>query len=297
MDDKSTVPAVKTIPNLADTLSGGNTPGGLLSFHPEIIQRAQKLYPLIVRRIQPKCVITLSGGSGSGKTSIASVLGYLLNSDGIKTHILSGDNYPHRIPHYNDAERIGLFRSGGLKTMVEKGKYTEERCTILHQWQKDFSDAEPSHVQGNEWFETYLSGGEKALKEYLGTERELDFEQIENVLKEFKSGKKKIMLRRIGNDLCDLWYDEIDVGSVDVIILEWTHANSTKFSGSDIRIVLESTPEETLMRRVARNRNPFADSAFLKTVLRIEQNLVSAQVKSADIVALLNGEILKGDDE
>ena len=57
-----------------------------------------------------KAVICVCGGSGVGKTGIAAILAYYLRTFGIGCYVLSGDNYTHRIPMYNDAERIHVFR-------------------------------------------------------------------------------------------------------------------------------------------------------------------------------------------
>ena len=72
-----------------------------------------------------RVVIGVCGGSGSGKTVMASVLGYALNRAGIGAYIMSGDNYPRRIPAANDAERLRLFRMGGLRGMLTSGEYVD----------------------------------------------------------------------------------------------------------------------------------------------------------------------------
>lgn len=55
-------------------------------------------------------VITVCGGSGVGKSEIASLLAHYFENMGVGCYTLSGDNYPHRIPVYNDAERLRIFR-------------------------------------------------------------------------------------------------------------------------------------------------------------------------------------------
>mgnify|MGYP000697728568 CR=1 FL=1 len=50
-----------------------------------------------------KIVLTVCGGSGVGKSETASLLSFYFNQIGMKAYTLSGDNYPHRIPKYNDA--------------------------------------------------------------------------------------------------------------------------------------------------------------------------------------------------
>lgn len=58
-------------------------------------------------------VISLFGGSGSGKTTIAKALQQYLLNDGIGCYLLSGDDYPHRIPKRNDEERLRIFEESG----------------------------------------------------------------------------------------------------------------------------------------------------------------------------------------
>lgn len=62
---------------------------------------------------QERLVISLFGGSGSGKTTIAKALQQYLLNDGIGCYLLSGDDYPHRIPKRNDEERLRIFEESG----------------------------------------------------------------------------------------------------------------------------------------------------------------------------------------
>lgn len=60
-----------------------------------------------------RLVISLFGGSGSGKTTIAGALQQYLLNDGIGCFLLGGDDYPHRIPKCNDDERLRIFEESG----------------------------------------------------------------------------------------------------------------------------------------------------------------------------------------
>ncbi|MCI7532980.1 MAG: alpha-galactosidase [Lachnobacterium sp.] len=60
-----------------------------------------------------RLVISLFGGSGSGKTTIAGALQQYLLNDGIGCFLLGGDDYPHRIPKRNDEERLRIFEESG----------------------------------------------------------------------------------------------------------------------------------------------------------------------------------------
>lgn len=60
-----------------------------------------------------RLVISLFGGSGSGKTTISGALQQYLLNDGIGCFLLGGDDYPHRIPKRNDEERLRIFEESG----------------------------------------------------------------------------------------------------------------------------------------------------------------------------------------
>ena len=59
-----------------------------------------------------KFVVSVYGGSGVGKSEVASLLSYYFNQLQIGSYTLSGDNYPHRIPKENDAKRLRVYTEG-----------------------------------------------------------------------------------------------------------------------------------------------------------------------------------------
>lgn len=228
-------------------------------------------------------VIGLCGGSGSGKTVMADSLGYTLNKAGIKTLIMTGDNVPRRIPLYNDAERVTVFRNAGNEALLSRNLYNSDVRQKLKKWMSDFTDASYSYVEENPWFKFYLDAGKSALENYLGQPAEQDFDYCNKILQEFHAGKSQVWVRNLGREEDSLCYEEQDFSDTEIMILEWTHSNSDFVKGVDIPIFLESTVEETLKYRLLRNRDTHIDSPFLTMVLTIEQNMLIDQSHKAKI--------------
>ena len=259
----------------------------------EQIRNAERLFPLILEkteeRKEKKTIISVSGGSGVGKTGMAFLLQNMFEKQGKKSLIISGDNYPHRIPMYNDAERIARFRMSGLNGLRTERLYTDEVKEKLLELQKAGRDAEEQ--ENMQWFSIYQMYGDKALTDYLGTDQELDYEAVSNLLMQFHGGTSQLLLRHMGRTPDDIWYDRRDVSDTDILILEWTHGNSAYLQGVDVSVVLISTPEETLENRKKRNRDTAIDSPFVARVLRIEQKKINDRLDQADIIQDMHGRI------
>lgn len=287
-------------PVLPEEIEQADVPGSKVVITEYHIDRAGRIFPYLLEEIEKvkskndngKVVVSVSGCSGVGKSGISAVLSYYLNDIGIGSYILGGDNYPRRIPEYNDAERLHLFREGGLKGLVKDGEYTKERFDIVHKLQEDGDDADPENINKYPWFKYYINGGRNALKEYLGTANELAFKEVEDVVNQFKSGAEKIWLKRMGRSNTQIWYDDVNFKDIGVLLIEWTHGNSDYFEGVDIPILLHSTPQETLKYRLLRNRDCGIDSPFTAMVLNIEQGTLVEQAHKAKIIILPNGDRL-----
>lgn len=212
------------------------------------IELAKKLYDEINKHIEAqdkKTVISIFGGSGCGKTTIASVIsGYFLN-DKVGCYVLAGDNYPRRIPKHNDEERQRIYEEKGIE----------------------------------------------GLTEYLGTPEEIEFDEVNKVIAEFKAGADSISLKKMGRNEGEIGYEETDFHDIRVLLIEWTHGGSEFLTGVDLPIYIDSIPEETLNNRVKRNRDANAASELIKTVLEIEQKKLLNQAKNAKIVVGRDGGI------
>ena len=288
-----------TLPELDTDIPQGDVPGGNIKIFDTHIAKAKIVFPLLVKELaelaeagQEKAVVCVCGGSGVGKTGIAAILAYYLRSFGIGSYVLSGDNYPHRIPMYNDAERIQVFREAGVRALAEAGLATDEVMEEMRKLQTEELDADPKQAERYPWFDCYFQHGKAALTNYLGTPKEIDFDEVSSILEAFKTGRQPVALRKMGRTDSDLWYEMTDFSDVDVVIIEWTHGNSDYLQGVDIPVYLNSTPEETLAFRKARSRDGKEDSAFVTMVLGIEQGKLCAQAPKAKIIIARNGDVL-----
>jgi len=225
----------------------GDMPGDKIDIEQHHIKKAEKIYPVLKSMLTArKTVACVCGGSGVGKSEIASLLAGMLRNDSIGAYVMSGDNYPRRIPAENDIERMRV----------------------------------------------YDEGGQEALNDYLGSQKEIDFALVNSILAKFKAGEPKIALKRMGRSSEELWFDEVDFSNVSVLILEWTHGNSDNVVGVDVPILLNSTPVETLEHRRKRARDKGVDSPFVTMVLELEQAKLMRQAHKAKIIVTKDGELI-----
>ncbi len=287
---------IPTFPELPETIPHGDMPGDKICVGEDHILKAQAIYPVLREKMndlqQNRCIIAVCGGSGVGKSEIASVLAYYLREAGIGTYVLSGDNYPRRIPRDNDIERVRVYRQGGLQGLVMQDLLTPQISRQLRQlWEED-KDADPAGAQENAWLKVYQRSGRRALTGYLGTPNEINFGEVSDILARFHQGETEIYLKRMGRETTELWYEKVDFSETKVLIVEWTHGNSEFLEGIDIPVLLNSTPAETLAHRRARNRDGKTDSAFTSLVLDIEQKKLEAQAYKAGIILSKQGQLL-----
>ena len=86
------------------------------------IELAEKIYKVLKKHINSrdnKVVISIFGGSGCGKTTLSEVLCQYFLNDEIGCYVLTGDNYPRRIPKQNDEERERIYQEKGIAGLYE----------------------------------------------------------------------------------------------------------------------------------------------------------------------------------
>ena len=283
-------------PELSPDMPHGDMPGDKIKIDDGHIQKATTIFPLLIKELKKenkdKVVVSVFGGSGVGKSEIASLLTYYLQDIGIGAYVLSGDNYPRRIPLYNDAERFSIFRAAVLRGLLKDKLYSKDVQAVLDELWKSETDPDPKQVTVHPWLASYQKAGRSALKGYLGTAKEQDYDEINEIIDAFKKGEEKIYLKRMGRSEEERWYDAIDFSNISVLVIEWTHGGNKALNGIDIPILLNSTPEETREHRRLRARDGKTESAFTTMVLEIEQEELDDRAPYAKIIIAKSGEVL-----
>ena len=122
------------LPEVTADIPHGDMPGDKIGIDEGHVKKAGIIFPELLKQLKDcgeKAVIAVAGGSGVGKSEIASILGWYLSALGIMAYVLSGDNYPRRIPMYNDAERLSTFRTAGIRGMLLEGVFlSRERASL-----------------------------------------------------------------------------------------------------------------------------------------------------------------------
>lgn len=285
-------------PVIRGEIPHGDMPGDKVEIGQTHIEKANRFFPLLLPMAAKaaentgRAVIAVCGGSGVGKSEIASLLSHYFRSAGVGSYTLSGDNYPRRIPMYNDAERLRIFRTAGIRGMLASGVYSSQAAEMLKTLWVQETDADPSLTRLHPWLRDYQAAGRAALAEYLGAPAEQDFDELNAIIAGFKSGADVLWLKRMGRTEDARWYDPVDLSGTQILVIEWTHGNSGFLRGIDIPVLLNSTPEETRAHRRARNRDGKVDSAFTTMVLEIEQQELDRCAHRAKLIISKSGEVL-----
>jgi alpha-galactosidase len=301
LQEKLAAVAAWTPPEVPADIPHGDMPGDKICIGDEHIRKATAIFPALLEKLRAtggaKAVVAVFGGSGVGKSEIASVLAWYLSRAGIGSYVMSGDNYPRRIPMYNDAERLRIFRAAGLRALVDSGDYSDAVQSELSALWASGADADPTAAAEKPWLGVYQAAGRTALTAYLGTAAEQDYDEVNGILDAFRAGASPIWLKRMGRTEEQRWYSAVDFSGVDVLLLEWTHGGNPALRGVDVPVLLYSTPEETRAHRRARARDGNTDSPFTTMVLEIEQAELERAAAEAKIVISKAGALMKGASE
>lgn len=276
----------------------GDMPGDRIHIGGGHIIRAEAAAPALLDLVRAtgdrRVVVSVFGGSGVGKSEVGSILTHVCRGVGIGTYLLSGDNYPHRCPPDNDDERLAVYRAGGWSSMARDPGFQAAWNADVHRLIADGVDADVARGDDHPGVAAYQRGGEVALRGYLGTQREIDFDLVNAIIARFRAGARAIPLKRMGRTATDVRFDVVDLSQTRLLVIEWTHGNSAHLKGVDGAIMLYSTPEETAAHRRARARDRGTDSPFVQQVLRIEQELVNSRAATALRVIGADGGLLDG---
>ncbi len=279
-----------------DAVKTGDMPGDKIEIGQSHIDKANVAFPRLLTQLASgsgdRLVVSVYGGSGVGKSEIASLLGHYCGLSGFPAYVLSGDNYARRVPMNNDRERLWTYRTGALSAFALDSGFTQEGMRSLQLMWPDMADMKVASDGEPSWMPVYRDAGLKALTGYLGTEREIDFPMVNTVIESFKAGRDTIALKRMGQTTDVLRYEQVDLSGVQVLIVEWTHGNNALLEGVDFPIFLFSTPEETLAHRLSRGRDKNTDTPLISRVLEIEHGKLMSQVDRAALILSKDGEVL-----
>jgi len=279
-----------------ETVKTGDMPGDKIQINQSHIDKANVAFPRLLTRLESmggdRLVVSVYGGSGVGKSEIASLLGHYCGVAGFDAYVLSGDNYARRVPMHNDQERLWTYRTGAVNAFALDSSFTDERMRSVQLLWPDMADMNLASDGEPSWMSVYREAGLQALADYLGTEREIDFPMVNTVIESFKAGCDTIALKRMGQTTEDLRYEKVDLSGIQVLIVEWTHGNNAFLEGVNFPIFLFSTPEETLAHRLSRGRDKNTDTPLISRVLEIEHEKLMSQVDRAALIISKDGEVL-----
>ena len=275
----------------------GDMPGDIINIDESHIKRTKVIYPHIFNKvnnkdIEQKIVVSVYGGSGVGKSEVGSLLATELSKNGIKSYVMSGDNYPYRIPVHNDQERLNRYRYAALLAIKDHSDFNENWIKDLNKLIISGNDINKDFVKEYKFLSTYQTAGEKALANFIASTKEIDFSLVNSIITNFKNNTKYLNLKRMGRTESEISFEKIDFVNTKVLIIEWTHGNNSKLNDIDYPIFLFSTPEETLRHRLSRGRDKGVDSPFTNCVLEIEQKILNEQYQNSFLIVGKTGNII-----
>src|SRR5680860_54118 len=127
-----------------DAVKTGDMPGDKIHINQSHIDKANAAFPRLMTHLESRgsdrLVVSVYGGSGVGKSEIASLLGHYCGLSGFPAYVLSGDNYARRVPMHNDQERLWTYRTGALNAFALDSGFTDEGMRSLQLMWPEMAD-------------------------------------------------------------------------------------------------------------------------------------------------------------
>ena len=255
-----------------------------LIFEHEHIKKAEqvllKLLPTLVDRLEqnqlPHAVVSISGITGNGRREIASLVCFYLNEIGFGAHLVSGVNYFHRDPLLNEAERRRVFQTAGIRGMLLANCYSDGRAESLNLLVKNGTDTDPNVITVHPWIAIYQRAACEGLKQYLGTQSEVDIEELSSSFSLFRNGADELYFRRMPCEASAPIYDCVDLRNTPILIVEWVLGNGDLLKNVDISVYLKGTQPEMIEDMQC---NPFT-----AMILKLERQMLHKQLHKAKII-------------
>ena len=219
------------------------------------IRMAAALREKVLRAVMPRLqegqrtVITVGGGSGAGKSEVSALL-------------------------------AGMVRQAMAESGISGAVYNVAQDNYPHL---------PPKVNEKERARIYAELGEAGLRDYLCTQKEIDFARLDGAAREFKKGAASLDIRRMDKAAPFDPPEESrpDFSEVRALFIEGTRANC--LTQSDLRVFVDISEEEALQHRIKRGRD--SSDKFTNMVIAIERDTIYRDKAGCDAVVNSAGEV------
>ena len=126
--------------------------------------------------------------------------------------------------------------------------------------------------------------------EWLGPHKEVNFEALENNLKDAISGKVEIIKPLIDYNENSVEDQVVNLYGVKVVIAEGTYTSLLKHV--DTRVFIARSRLDTLEHRKKRNRGNEVNDSFVENILEVEHKIIAGHKQLADFVITKEYEVI-----
>jgi len=126
--------------------------------------------------------------------------------------------------------------------------------------------------------------------EWLGPHKEVNFEVLENNLKDAISGKVEIIKPLIDYNQNSVEDQVVNLDGVKVVIAEGTYTSLLKHV--DTRVFIARSRLDTLEHRKKRNRGNEVNDSFVENILEVEHKIIAGHKQLADFVITKEYEVI-----